>query len=136
MTESPSSMNRRGFFGQTVAGTASGMLSAGPPRQAWIVVAVGWEYDDEFHYPEGQYPQPRLFYDRTEADTECRRLCGAFFAEQTPEDFEIDWSLYSPDRASEPGFDESSVTWDEVRALGFPDPYFVLELSVPEATSP
>lgn len=127
-------VSRREFFGQ--AATASLVPGIARPRQAWIIVALGWEYNDEFHYPEGQYPQPRLFYDRPEADATCRRLCDAFFAEQSPEEFEVDWSLYAPPRASERGFDESTVTWDEVRAEGFPDPYFVLELTHPDVPPP
>lgn len=137
MARSPTSLTRRGFFGQAAVAPVAGLVPAiVRPRQAWIVVALGWEYNDEFTFPEGQYPQSRLFYDRGEADAECERLCAAFFSEQTPEEFELDWSVYGPERASELGFDESSVTWDEVRALGFPDPYFVLELSTPEVKTP
>lgn len=127
-------VSRRAFFGQ--AATAGLLPHLARPRQAWIIVALDWQYNDEFTWPEGQCPQQTLYYDRTLADAECRRLCDAFFASQTPEEFEVDWSLYAPSRVSQSGFDESTVTWDEVRALGFPDPYFVLELTSPERPSP
>lgn len=134
MSDPRHGVSRRTFFGQ--AATASLVPGITRPRQAWIIVALGWEYNDEFTYEEGQYPRPTLYYDRNEADAACKRLCDAFFAEQSPDEFEVDWSLYAPPRASERGFDESTVTWDEVRAEGFPDPYSVLELVYPDASSP
>lgn len=135
MTGSLASMKGKEIFGQAAAGTASGMLGAGRPRQAWIVVEQGWEYNDEFHYPEGEYPRSRLFSQRTDAEAECRRLCERFYAEQTPAEFEVDWSAYGPDRLFAPGGDEESVTWQEIREQGFPEPFFVMELTAPE-TSP
>jgi len=68
-----------------------------------------------------------VFYDRTQADAECRRLCEAFYAAQTPEEFEPDWNEYFLEYGRD--FDESSVSWDQLRAAGFPEPYLVQELT-------
>jgi hypothetical protein len=106
--------------------------ASGPaPERAWIIVALGWEYNDEWSYQEGENPQKHVYFEKETAEAECRRLCDEFFAEQTPAEFQIDWDCYLTDRRMEPGFDETKVTWDEVRADGFPDPYYVLELTQP-----
>lgn len=128
--------SRRAFLGQAAAGPAADLISSTPqPRNAWILVALGWEYNDEFTYPEGEYPQSVLYHDRAAADAECRRLCDEFFAAQTPEEFEIDWESYLPGCYGRPDFDESTVNWDELRKAGFPEPFYVLELTSPGAVS-
>lgn len=129
--------SRRAFLSRAAAGPAAGLVpSTASPRKAWILVALGWEYNDEFAYPEGEYPQSVLYDNRAAADAECRRLCDEFFAAQTPEEFEIDWESYLPGCYDRPGFDESAVSWDELREAGFPDPFYVLELSTPGGSSP
>ena len=58
--------------------------------------------------------------------------CAAFFATQTPEEFEIDLEGYHLAAR-----DPATVTWDEVRASGFPDPYYVqLVHTAEEPTTP
>lgn len=81
---------------------------------------LGWEYNDEFTYPEGEFLRSNMFLNKASADAECERLCVEFFAAETPEGFEVDLEGYHlADR------DPATVTWDELRAAGFPDPYFV-----------
>ena len=130
-------LSRRGFFGRMAAAPVATIAPTleQPPR-AWILVALGWEYNDEFNYPEGEYPETRLYCRRDEADAECRKRCVAFFADQTPAEFEVDFTNWLPDRVSDSDFDEDAVTWDELRTAGFPDPYYVLELTSPESESP
>lgn len=129
----PQNLSRRAFFGQLGAGAAGGALPpAALPPKAWIVVARGWETNDEFTYPEGEYPQQQVYFDWESADAACKRLCDEFFAAETPVEFHIDWETYGP-----PDYEnEATVTWDQVLAMGFPDPYFVLELSPPGAKPP
>ena len=126
-------LSRRGFFHCAGASAGLGMASpAAEPPRGWIIVALNWEHNDEFSYVEGDSPQTDLFYDQGAADAECQRLCDVFFNAQTPAQFEIDWDTYLyPDGYSSPDFDEETMTWDEVRAAGFPDPYYVLELTRP-----
>ena len=123
-------LSRRGFFRHSGASAALGMaLPATEPPRAWIIVALNWEYNDEFSFVEGESPQTDLFYDQSTAETACRRLCDEFFNAQTPAELEFDWDTYFyPD-----DFDEEALTWAEARAAGFPDPYHVLELSHPGA---
>ena len=130
-------LSRRGFFGRMAAAPAAAIVPAEEkPRQAWILVSLSWEYNDEFSYPEGEYPESRLFYDRADADAECRRRCDEFFAAQTPAEFEVQFELYLADRLQHPEFDEDAVTWAELQAAGFPDPYYILELTAPETPAP
>lgn len=129
-------LSRRAFFGQAAAAPAAGLIPPSEkPRQAWIIVALGWEYNDEFSYHEGEHPQTQLFHEEEKAEAECRRLCEAFFAAETPAEFSVDFESYLPDRITEPDFDEESVTWAELRDAGFPNPYFVLKLTTPEDTA-
>ncbi len=126
-------ITRRGFFGQAVAGATLRSASSPPtPSQAWIIVALGWEYNDEFTYPSGESPREEVYFDRAAAATECQRLCAEFFAAQTPEEFELDWDAYR-DELPEDRADATDITWDELRAVGFPEPYYVLELTTPGA---
>lgn len=129
-------ISRRGFFGQAVAGATLGQVnSPPPPRKAWTIVALGWEYNDEFTYQAGEYPRDDIYFDRAAADAECQRLCDEFFAAQTPEEFELDWDSYR-DGLPEERADADDLTWDELREAGFADPYYVLELTHPGATTP
>ena len=41
----------------------------------------------------------------------------------------MDFYGYLWERTEEPDFDHSAVTWDELREAGFPDPYYVLEVT-------
>ncbi|MBS1983330.1 MAG: hypothetical protein JST16_04085 [Bdellovibrionales bacterium] len=93
---------------------------------------LGWEYNDEFTYPDGEFLRSNMFLNKAAADAECERLCAAFFATQTPEEFEIDLEGYHLAAR-----DPATVTWDEVRAAGFPDPYYVqLVHTAEEPTTP
>ena len=124
MTNEPAS--RRAFFGQMTSGCGVGLAATTvAPAKAWIIVALGWEYNDEWAFAEGELPQREVYYDKDAADAECQRLIAEFFAQETPAEFEIDWSFYFPDGVE----DEESVTWNQVQAEGFPDPYYVLELT-------
>ncbi|HUQ69132.1 MAG TPA: twin-arginine translocation signal domain-containing protein [Planctomycetaceae bacterium] len=126
-------LSRRGFLGLVGSAAAAPMPVAPPsPARAWIILARNWVYNDEISYPDGTSPRTAVFYDQTQAEAECRRLCEAFYAEQTPEEFEPDWHEYFPDYGRD--FDESAVTWEQMRDAGFPEPYLVQELtSVGEA---
>jgi hypothetical protein len=64
MTHSP--VSRRAFFGRMLSGCGFGIAlkETVQPEKAWIVVALGWEYNDEFAYSEGEYLQPSVFYDK------------------------------------------------------------------------
>lgn len=130
-------VSRRAFFGQATVGAATTALNAAqpPPSQAWIIVRTEWEYNDEFSYEAGTMAFTTLYYDREAAEAKCRRLNDEFFTVDypTPESFDPDWDAYG--FALTPDFDEAAVTWDELRAEGFPDPFFVQELSVPESVS-
>ena len=115
-------MSRRAFFGRAAAAPAAAAVSRGPaPARAWVICEQGWEYNDEFTYPEGERVGDRVYFDRAEADRECRRRCEAFFAGESPQAFEADFAAYDGDR--------DTATWDDLRAAGFPDPHRVQELS-------
>ncbi len=131
MTES---LSRRAFFGQATVGAAVGAVTATAvrPERAWIIMAVDWQHNDEWSSPEGAVPRAALYYDYEQAQTACQRLCDEFFTVEypTPLDFEPDWRDYDLPRG--PDFDESQVTWAELRAAGFEDPFFVKELIAAE----
>lgn len=130
------SVSRRAFFGQATIGVATTALTATqrPPPLAWIIVRIEWQYNDEYTYEAGSSAESTLFYDKAVVEAECQRRNTEFFTVDypTPDDFEPDWDAYDLDRTS--GFDEATVTWDELRAAGFPDPFLVQELSVPEGS--
>lgn len=129
---------RRDFFRRAGASAALGLApQLAKPARAWIIVALNWEYNDEFSYVEGEIPHTELFYDQAEAEAECLRLCQEFFAAQSPAEFEIDWDHYFfPSGYDEPDFDQETMTWEQVREAGFPDPYYVLELNLPGEPAP
>ena len=77
-------------------------------------------------FPEGQSPLGQIYYDRAQADAECQRLCAAFYARATPEEFEVDLTDY-PD--FDPDSDESAITWEDLRAAGYPPPFTVQRLT-------
>ena len=90
----------------------------GLPQQAWVIMELGWEYNDEFTYPEQKFLRSNMFLNKARSGAECERLCAEFFAAETPEEFEVDLEGYHlADR------DPATVTWDELCAAGFPDPY-------------
>jgi hypothetical protein len=90
-----------------------------------------WEYDDEFTYPDGEFVRSKLFLDKASAETECQRLCAEFFAAETPEEFGVDFEgLHLADR------DPATVTWEDLRATGFPDPFSVQLVRTAEEFSP
>lgn len=126
--------SRRDFFRRAATATALGAAAPSDsqplPKQAWIIVALGWEYNDEFSYPEGEHPVGKVYFSPTEAAAECRRFCDEFFQSQTPAEFEADFVLYLGDRACSFDFDDRLVTWDQLRAAGFPDPYSVQQMEV------
>ena len=101
------------------------------PQRAWVIVELGWQYNDEFTYADGEVPRTTLFFDQALADAECRHLCAGFFTAETPTEFEVDFASYF-DEAEHCGFEERAVTWEALRERGFPDPYYVLELGANE----
>ena len=90
-----------------------------------------WEFNDEYSYADGEIAGTTLFYDRSAAETECRRLNDEFYAHETPEEFQLDWAFYFPDEL--PGDkSEDQITWDDVKAAGgWRDPYSIRELTIP-----
>lgn len=125
-------VSRRTFFGQAaLAPVAAVVPPVARPARAWIIMAIHWEYNDEWSYAEGTTPRTELYYDRDQAQAACQQLCDEFFtaAYPLPIDFVPNWNDY--DFARHPDFDEETVTWDELRAEGFPDPFFVQKLVVP-----
>ena len=125
----PELVSRRRFFTNLVTAGTGGLArlmaaavpsQQGLPQQAWVIMELGWEYNDEFTYPEGEFLRSNMFLNKASADAECERLCAEFFARETPEAFEVDLEGYHlADR------NPATVTWDELRAAGFPDPYYV-----------
>ncbi len=105
------------------------------PQRAWVIVELGWEHNDEFTSAEGEYPRTQLFFDKALADVECQRLSAEFFTAETPTEFEVDFAAYL-DEAEQRNFDELTITWEGLRARGFPDPYYVLELGPSELRGP
>ena len=120
------SLSRRAWFGRALTPLLGGDASGSDqPRSAWIIVALDWEYNDEFSYPtDGLHPRPQVYLDHSQAEAECRRLCEEFFLQTypTPQAFEPDWALYD--------CDPQTSTWAELRAAGFPDPYLIQELTL------
>ncbi len=125
-------LSRRAFFGQATVGSAAAAMTVAvpPPPRAWIIVWIDWQYNDEYSYAEGTSVSTELHYDRAGADAACQKHCDQFFTVDypTPADFEPDWHAY--DLSGDPDFDEDTVTWEQLRAAGFPDPFFVMELTV------
>jgi hypothetical protein len=84
-------ISRRAFLGQAAVTPATGIAEAtARPKEAWVILATNWRYNDEYTYAEGEEVLPKVYFDRQEAEAECRRLCEQFFAGQTPLDFEVD----------------------------------------------
>jgi len=128
------SFSRRNFF-RRAAGAAALGSRASPdisalPQEAWIIVARNWEYNDEFTYEAGESALAKVYFSLGDAQAECLRLCDEFFAGQTPTDFEADFCLYLPEQSGSPEFDESAVSWDELRDGSFPDPFYVQPMEV------
>jgi hypothetical protein len=122
------SVSRREFFARLVGLGVPATIPAVPPviavpEQAWVIVELGWESMDDYVYPHGEFTRDRFFSDRSEAEAECRRLCNAFFAAQTPAEFAVDCEGYF----SEPR-DNHTVTWTELCKAGFPYPFYVCQL--------
>ena len=117
-----SKLSRRQFFQHAaVAPLAAAGAPTEKPDKAWIIVEVGWEYNDEFTYEQGESPRLIVYFNREEADAECKRLCDEFFAQQSPQEFPVYFECYEvPDTAS----------WEELLEAGFPDPFSVMELQV------
>ena len=105
-------ISRRAFFGQAAAAPAAGLLQpvVQHPKSAWIIVMLNWEYNDECSYPEGETPLDQLFYDKEQADRECRRLCDEFFGREAIEEFSPDLENYMDDSP-----DPADVTWGQTR---------------------
>jgi hypothetical protein len=102
-----------------------------PPQEAWVIMELGWQYNDEVTYPEGEFLRTKMFLDKGAAEAECQRLCAEFFAAESPEEFEADFeSFHLADR------DPSTITWDELRAAGFPDPFSVELVHTAEESFP
>ena|SRR6516225_1420936 len=113
-------ISRRGFFqtmGSTAAGTVTGQQPL--PERAWIILAINWVYNDEYHFPEGESADHHVYFDEQQAQAACQKLCAAFFAD-SPQEFQPLWDMYD--------VDPDTATWDDLRRDGFPDPYYVQEL--------
>ena len=137
----PEFLSRRRFFTHLVTAGAGSLVrliaaavparEAIPPQQAWVILELGWEYNDEFTYPEGEFLRSKLFFDQATAETKCQRLCAEFFAAATPDEFEVDFEGFHL-----AGRDPATITWDELRAAGFPDPFSVQLVHSVEELSP
>lgn len=118
--------SRRNFFGcfpGTVASALVGSPATAPhPTRAWIILTLTWEYNDEFTYPDGSSPEPTVYFDPALAESACRRLCAEFYAAQTPQEFEVDFTSY-------PDVDPETATWEQLERAGSPAPYSVQELN-------
>ena len=123
-------ISRRAFLGQAATAPAAGMAReptpAEQPKQAWVILRVGWEYNDEYSYPEGAQALPKIYFDRPEAEAECQRLCQKFFREATPLDFEVDFEFYRGVLAED--VTEETATWEQLCSAGFPAPYYLQEM--------
>jgi hypothetical protein len=120
--------SRRAFFGRAATAPlgAVGAARQALPSKGWIIVALDWEYNDQFTYEgDGYHPQPKVYLDKAQAEAECRRQCDEFFTQTfpTPAAFEPDWEMY-------PNCDPETATWDDLRRDGFPDPYFLQEVEL------
>ena len=116
-------LSRRGFFRRAAAAPAAAagaVTGATRPPKGWVILELGWETNDEFSFVEGEHLHFKLYLSREEAEAKCRRLCEAFFAAESPQEFRADFEFY--------GCDPETATWDDLRAAGFPDPYCVQEL--------
>ncbi len=129
-------ISRRAFFGQAAAAPAAGVLGAHapPPKTAWTIVALNWEYDDESNYTEGERALGCLYHDKDAAEAECRKLNAQFFREEDPDLFAPEHYLPDFDH-SETGGDPAlqEALWARMVEGGFPDPYSVLELTQPRS---
>ena len=101
------------------------------PEQAWIILEQDWQHNDEFYAPEGELTHPELYYCESEAAAECLRLNEEFFATEPPTDYRDEMERYLE---SEP-FDPEEVTWDQLRAAGYPGPFRVQALHIPNRKS-
>lgn len=106
------------------------LAAAEPPPRAWIILRQEWEYNDEWTYPVGETAMTDLYYDQAAAEAACRKLNEEFYAHQTPAEFEVDLSNYFPEGLSE-GKSETDITWEELQAAGWPDPFLLQQLSIP-----
>lgn len=118
-------VSRRGFFRQAASTTVVGaaQTAAALPARAWVIVGVNWEFNDEWQYEAGECLEPQVYFDEQKAKDACKKLNEAFFAEQDPQEFQVDWNVYEVD-------DPDEATWDDVREAGFSDPYCVRELTI------
>lgn len=136
----PALVSRRRFFAHIVTAGAGGLArlmatavpsQQGLSQQAWVIMERGWEYNDEFTYSEGEFLRSNMFLSKAAADAECERLCAEFFVAETPEQFEVDLEGYHL-----AGRDPATVTWEELRTAGFPDPYYVHLVHTAEESTP
>ena len=134
-------VSRRSFFTHVFTAGAGAVArvvtAAGPtqntiaPQEAWVITELGWQYNDEVSSPEGEFLRTKMFLDKAAAEAECQRLCAEFFAAETPDEFEVDLEgFHLAER------DRSTITWDELRAAGFPDPFSVQLVHTAEEPSP
>ena len=103
------------------------------PPQVWILLGTEWEYNDELTFAVGTSPDPTWYPTAAAAHAACARRNHQFFTVDypTPADFEPDWDAYGG-----PPDDPTAVTWDELRAAGFLDPYTVGVLTLAPETPP
>lgn len=121
--DSTEPVSRRDFFQRAVSASAAGAVTSQapqPPARAWIIMAIYWQYNDEFSFEEGETACSNVYFDEQEAQTTCRKLCEEFFSE-SPDEFGVRWDIYE--------VDPDTATWDDLRQAGFPDPYYVKELT-------
>ncbi len=97
------------------------------PQRVWILLGTEWENNDELTYAVGTSPEPVWYPTADAAHVACARRNHQFYTVDypTPADFEPDWDDYGG-----PPDDPTAVTWDELRAAGFSDPYTVGELTL------
>jgi hypothetical protein len=130
-------VSRRGFLSTAVGiGTTGAIPSEMPatsfPERAWIILEQHWEHNDEFFVSDGEHAHFQLFYSESDAVAECRRLCDEFCATESPADYRDEMESYL-----EAGtYDPDQVTWDQLRAAGYPGPYRVQALHTPDRKAP
>lgn len=126
-------VSRRVFLSTAVGVGATGAVpSEIPPtlfpERAWIILEQNWEHNDEFFVPDGESARFQLFYSESEALSECRRLCDEFCATESPAEFLDEMESYLESGT----YDPEQVTWDQLRAAGYPGPYRVQTLHTPD----
>ena len=73
-------VSRRQFFTHLVAAgtgslarlvtTVAPVPETLPPQHGWVIVELGWEYNDEYTYSEGEFLRTQLYLDKAAAEAD------------------------------------------------------------------